>query len=150
MMTAVALVQNQPSGDRLVLLDTVFFQLSGIYCWTGNNLVCKYILHDIQAITFHGQCSGAITIPIPRCIHSHLSSLSMGRDESDHSSPINFSTVSGLQIRSFDSLDLINPPQHAHIYVLQQWEYRSSQTAASLNSKKEIFCHLAHAVIIHS
>lgn len=53
-MTAVALVQNQPSGDRLVLLDTIFFQLSGIYCWTGNNSVCKYILHDIQAITSVG------------------------------------------------------------------------------------------------
>ncbi|XP_068254023.1 zinc finger CCHC domain-containing protein 24 isoform X4 [Nyctibius grandis] len=37
-MTAVTLVQNQTSGDRLVLLDTIFFQLSGIYCWTGNNL----------------------------------------------------------------------------------------------------------------
>lgn len=53
-MTAVTLV-HQPSGDQLaVLLDTIFFQLSGIYCWTGNKLVCKYILHYIRAITSMG------------------------------------------------------------------------------------------------
>ncbi|KAJ7417801.1 hypothetical protein WISP_62525 [Willisornis vidua] len=62
-MTAVALVQNQPSGDRLVLLDTIFFQLSGIYCWTGNNLICKYILYDIQVTTFMGNRSSTCTSP---------------------------------------------------------------------------------------